>query len=189
VAAANTSLPVRAESPGADRPGILAACDGSDGALWALDRAMTEAELFGVPLYVLAVVNPSPAGYPPGMAELVQQSVELLTESMADGLRRAVATVQAARPRPYGGELSLHVVLGSVVEVLLAATAGQHTLVVGTRGNGGFARLLLGSVSSAAVHHSGCPVLVVPAPPAPAPGARAAAVTATVASAPPIPAP
>ncbi|WP_405012090.1 universal stress protein [Kitasatospora sp. NBC_01539] len=164
MAAAMVPLPVLREPPSAVRPGVLAACDGSDGSLWALDRAMTEAELFGLPLYVLAVVNPSPTGYPPGMVELVRQSIDLLAASMADGLRRAVDAVQAARPRPYGGELVLHVVLGSVIEVLLAATAGQHTLVIGTRGNGGFTRLLLGSVSTAAVHHANCPVLVVPAP-------------------------
>ncbi|MDH6136318.1 nucleotide-binding universal stress UspA family protein [Kitasatospora sp. MAA4] len=158
---------ISVELPGPPHPpGILAACDGSDGSLWALDRAMTEAELFGLPLYVLAVVNPSPGGYPPGMAELVQESVERLTSSMADGLHRAVAAVERGRGRPFGGGISLHVVLGRVVEVLLAASVGQHTLVVGTRGNGGFSRLLLGSVSTAAVHHAACPVLVVPAPPA-----------------------
>lgn len=157
-------LPVLGEPPTAVRPGVLAACDGSDGSLWALDRAMTEAEAYRLPLYVLAVVNPSPAGYPPGMAELVQESIERLTESMADGLRRAVADVQAARTRPYGGELTLHVVLGNVIDVLLRCSGRQHTLVVGTRGNGGFARLLLGSVSTAVVHHAVCPVLVVPAP-------------------------
>ncbi|MEV4560428.1 universal stress protein [Kitasatospora sp. NPDC049285] len=156
-------LPVRSDPP---PPGaaVLAACDGSDASLWALDRAMSEAEAYRLPLHVLAVVNPSPTGYPPGMAELVQESVERLTESMADGLRRAVATVQAARPRPYGGELGLHVVLGNVIDVLLQAATGRHTLVLGTRGNGGFTRLLLGSVSTAAVHHASCPVLVVPAP-------------------------
>lgn len=159
--------PISAELPGPPLPaGILAACDGSDGSLWALDRAMTEAELFGLPLYVLAVVNPAPSGYPPGMVELVQESVERLAASMADGLRRSVAAVERARNRPFGGRMSLHVVLGRVVEVLLAGSVGQHTLVVGTRGNGGFSRLLLGSVSSAAVHHAACPVLVVPAPPA-----------------------
>ncbi len=160
-------LPVTGGPPPVDAPpGVLAACDGSDGSLWALDRAMTEAELFGLPLYVLAIVNPSPVGYPPGMAELVRESVEQLIESMADGLRRSLAAVQQARPRPYEGGASLHVVLGNVIEVLLAATATQHTLVVGARGNGGFSRLLLGSVSTAAVHHAACPVLVVPPPPA-----------------------
>ncbi|MFF1869327.1 MULTISPECIES: universal stress protein [Streptomycetaceae] len=159
-------LTVTGGPPAAGPSGVLAACDGSDGSLWALERAMTEAELFRLPLYVLAVVNPSPVGYPPGMAELVRESVEQLVESMADGLRRSVAAVQRARSRPYEGELALHVVLGNVIEVLLASAVSQHTLVVGTRGNGGFNRLLLGSVSTAAVHHAACPVLVVPPPPA-----------------------
>ncbi len=163
--AAPAPLPVSALLPGPPHPpGILAACDGSDGSLWALDRAMTEAEQFALPLYVLAVVDPAPGGYPPGMAELVQGSVTRLSESMADGLRRAVAAVERARGRPFEGPLSLHVLLGQVIEVLLAGTVGQHTLVVGTRGNGGFTCLLLGSVSTAAVHHAACPVLVVPAP-------------------------
>ncbi len=82
--------------PPTGRPaGVLAACDGSDGSLWALDRAMTEAELFGLPLYVLAVVNPAPAGYPPGMAELVQESVERWS--------RARRTACAVRWRPCSG--------------------------------------------------------------------------------------
>ncbi|MFF2662768.1 universal stress protein [Kitasatospora sp. NPDC058032] len=158
-------LSVLGRPPTGRPPGVLAACDGSDGSLWALERAMTEAEAHGLPLYVLAVVNPAPAGYPPGMAELVQESVETLVESMADGLRRSVTAVQQARPHPCTAEMSLHVVLGNVIEVLLAASARQHTLVLGTRGNGGFTRLLLGSVGSAVVHHAACPVLVVPAPP------------------------
>jgi nucleotide-binding universal stress UspA family protein len=158
--------PVRITAPVPSPPGILAACDGSDGSLWALDRAMTEAERYALPLYVLGVVDPAPGGYPPGMAELMQESLERLNSSMADGLRRAVISVERARHRDYAGELSLHVVQGQAIEVLLAGAVGQHTLVLGARGNGGFSRLLLGSVSTAAVHHAACPVLVVPAPPA-----------------------
>jgi nucleotide-binding universal stress UspA family protein len=75
---------------------------------------------------------------------------------------RGIDTVLARHPDPP--RLSLHIVLGNPVETLLMASAPHHTLVVGTRGNGGFARLLLGSVSTALVHHCTCPVLVVPAP-------------------------
>jgi nucleotide-binding universal stress UspA family protein len=146
---------------------VLAGCDGSDGSLWALDRAMTEAERYGLPLYVLGVVNPAPGGGPPaGLAELMRESAAHLTEGLAAGLRRAVQTVQQARERPFTGPCSAHVVCGRPIEVLLAAAVGQHTLVLGARGNGGFSRLLLGSVSSAAAHHAACPVLIVPAPPA-----------------------
>jgi nucleotide-binding universal stress UspA family protein len=161
------ALPVSDRAPTSPSvPGILAAVDGSDGSLWALDRAMTEADLFDLPLYVLTVINPSPGGYTPGMADIVQESVDRLLETVSGDLRRGVAAVQDFRTRPYTGPISLHVVLGSVVETVLAASGHHHTLVMGARGNGGFARLLLGSVTTAAVHHAACPVLVVPAPPA-----------------------
>jgi nucleotide-binding universal stress UspA family protein len=155
-------LPVGAAHP----RGVLAAVDGSDGSLWALDRALDEAEAHGLPLYVLAVVNPSPVGPTPGMAELVQESVDRLMDGMRDVVLRGIAAALAVRRTPYAGQLSLHVVQGNVIEQVLTACAAQHTAVVGARGNGGFSRLLLGSVATALVHHAGCPVLVVPGPPA-----------------------
>ena len=141
--------------------GVVVGVDGSDGSLWALDRAFTEASALGLPLYVLSVVNPAPGVRETGVAELAEESAERLREGMRSVTERAVATV--LRRHPDSAPATLHVVLGDPIEALLAASARHHTLIVGARGNGGFSRLLLGSVASALVHHAACPVLLVPA--------------------------
>lgn len=51
---------------------------------------------------------------------------------------------------------------GDPADVLLSAAEDADMIVVGARGIGGFARLLVGSVSSQLVYHAPCPVVVVP---------------------------
>ncbi len=50
---------------------------------------------------------------------------------------------------------------GTPAKVLMEDSKSAQMLIVGSRGHGGFAGMLLGSVSSACAEHAGCPVLVV----------------------------
>lgn len=61
------------------------------------------------------------------------------------------------RPTGLKGSISQ----GHPTFVLLDASEGAEMLIVGSRGLGGFAGLLLGSVSSSCAEHAKCPVLVV----------------------------
>jgi len=71
---------------------------------------------------------------------------------------QALASVRDASE---GIEVVATVTEGRPVPVLLAAAAGAELLVVGSRGHGGFAGMLLGSVSQHCVQHAACPVVVI----------------------------
>jgi nucleotide-binding universal stress UspA family protein len=58
-------------------------------------------------------------------------------------------------------DLTLTVREGHPAQVLIDCAADALMLVVGSRGHGGFAGLLLGSVSQSVAEHASCPVLVV----------------------------
>jgi nucleotide-binding universal stress UspA family protein len=58
-------------------------------------------------------------------------------------------------------EVETTVVDGSAAWALVQASKGAALVVVGSRGHGGFAGLLLGSVSQALLRHADCPVAVV----------------------------
>lgn len=79
--------------------------------------------------------------------------------------RRVLSETVAGRTATHP-EVELHheVVKGHPVEVLTEAAAHAVGLVVGTRGHGGFAGMLLGSVSQGVLHHARCPVFTVPDP-------------------------
>ncbi|MBU4465675.1 MAG: universal stress protein, partial [Actinobacteria bacterium] len=70
-------------------------------------------------------------------------------------------TVDAAFPEGRPERLSLVVAAGPAAAVLIRRSEDASMLIVGSRGRGGFAGMLLGSVSTACAQHGHCPVLIM----------------------------
>ena len=79
---------------------------------------------------------------------------------------RAAAERQASEGLAKHPDLVAELVIkeGNPAQVLLDESAGADMLVLGSRGLGGFRGLLLGSIGQQCVHHSRCPVVIVPPP-------------------------
>lgn len=130
--------------------------DGSTPSLQAAGWAGREAELRGAPLRIVYVTLRWPYYVP-----LVPQPASWGAE--AEAAARTVldqATIRARAGRPHLA-VSAEIVDGAAAEALVAAAEGAQLIVVGNRGRGGFAELLLGSVSRYLTARAPCPVAVV----------------------------
>lgn len=141
-----------------DRGGrIVVGVDGSDGSKDALRWAMAQARCTGGTVEAInAWEDPTGYGFPYAWVSDSGDSLATLTEKM---LVESVAEVADKLPDPV--TVSTKAVRGQPAEVLVKAAVGATLLVVGSRGHGTFAGIVLGSVSQRCVAHAACPVLVV----------------------------
>lgn len=125
---------------------VVVAVDGSARGEKAVDFAFEEAELRGADLVVVHAWDPDAA--PAGTDEATAEHV--------------LATAIGVRPERHPAvTVKQQVATGEVREALIEASRNAQLMVVGARGHGGFAGMLLGSVSQALLHHTHCPIAVV----------------------------
>ncbi|GAB2677105.1 universal stress protein [Thalassiella azotivora] len=152
------------EPVGPGRP-VVVGVDGSPAAQAALEHAAQAAAAADAPLRVVAAWSAAPAHD----WETTYWARAFPGQDPEDVVRRAALTHLAeARDAVTHGHPELDVttddVEGAPSEVLTRASEGAGLVVVGARGRGGAASLLLGSVSRGLVHAAHCPVQVVHVP-------------------------
>lgn len=142
-------------------PGIIVGIDGSAQSRRALEWAVREAAIRRTPLTVLTVQQAVAGSWGgtiayPGDQALAEQALKAAQQE-ADGVLERLG----GDSRPPS--VTIRAINGIPAEVLLNAAADADMIVVGSRGAGGFRKLLMGSVSSQVTHHAHCPVVVIPA--------------------------
>jgi nucleotide-binding universal stress UspA family protein len=139
---------------------IVVGVDRSEGAKAALRFALEEAELRQARLRVVHAWQYGYIG-----ATGFEGSYPVLggdIKELRDGAERDLdATLQESIPETRTVEIERRVVEDRPAAALVEESRGADLLVVGSRGLGGFAGLLLGSVSQQCAHHAACPVVIV----------------------------
>lgn len=135
---------------------VLLATDGSDESRLALEAAVDLSNKTHSPLHVIHVGLMSFWVYP-----------DTTRSEQAEGLRREARKVldrEVERVEAAGGAVAhAHLRMGRAdVEIVrLSGEIGAGLIVMGNRGVGTIARILLGSDAESIVRHAPCPVMVV----------------------------
>ena len=138
--------------------GIVVGHDGSAHAQDALVWAATLAERASWPLHVVRAwriaTAPQPKTWEPGFVPPITDYEQAVQADLESDVAAVLGAERAA-------SVQCHVVHAAPVRALIEAATDADLLVVGARGLGGFAGLLLGSVSDQVTRHARCAVTVV----------------------------
>jgi nucleotide-binding universal stress UspA family protein len=151
--AATAAAPGAADPAGGRRRRIVVGVDGSQGSVRAVEWAAAEAGRGGAELEIHTAYSP---GYVFVTAEDVRQAMHQVVHEATEV---AAAIAPGVPVRGVAHE-------ATPARSLIEASRGADLLVVGSRGRGGFAGLLLGSVSQQCSLHAHCTTVIVRTPPA-----------------------
>jgi nucleotide-binding universal stress UspA family protein len=120
--------------------------------LWAAEDAARRGTALHVVRCWQMTTAPTPATFEPGFVP-----------PMEDWERAVLQELDAAWTslRDRGAELQLHAVHGNPERVLVEASRDADLIVVGSRGHGRLAELVLGSVAAQVAREARCPVTIV----------------------------
>jgi nucleotide-binding universal stress UspA family protein len=136
---------------------IVVGVDGSPGSRKALTWAAAEAADHGAELVVVNVWEHTllpPAGNPSVSEHEVLDPSQRTADDLLEVIKEELGEDPPVLVQP-------HVKQGRPAKVLIDESAGADLLVVGNRGHGGFAGLVIGSVSQHVAAYAKCPVTVV----------------------------
>ncbi|HET9873293.1 MAG TPA: universal stress protein [Propionibacteriaceae bacterium] len=138
---------------------IVVGVDGSESSRAALQWAYDEASHHGASLTVVCAWQPPRIPATPPYGALPPEGYETQPRKAALAmLERFTAELEDRDPAV---DVRTSIEEGNPAKVLIARSSEADLLVVASRGHGGFAGMLLGSVSQHLVTHADCPVVVV----------------------------
>jgi nucleotide-binding universal stress UspA family protein len=141
----------------AHRP-VVVGVDGSGSADRAVEWAAAEAARRGVALRLVSAFSWTTSDHPVRHDGRVAQYRDQLLEAARRRLSRAARIAEDTSP---GTETAPQVEIGAPIEVLGSEARRAQLLVLGDRGLGGVAGLVLGSVAVALAARGACPVVIV----------------------------
>ncbi len=144
------------QDPSSDR--VVVGVDGSEHSRAALQFAFEHVNKVGGTLSVVYVIS---YGSSYGGAALYGYADTHLPDYRAEMREWLDDYLDDLRTDYPDVDVSAELTVGSAGRLLTDRSHAASLVVVGSRGRGGFAGLLLGSVSAAVLHHATCPVAVV----------------------------
>lgn len=135
---------------------VVVGVDASKEAHIAVERAFECANVRGVPLIALTAWDYGP--YDAYNAEIWKFSIKEMTEELVEEVEEIIAEQRLKYPDV---QVQIKAVRGLASTELVEASKEAGVVLVGSRGRGGFAGLLLGSTSRHVLREAHCPVIVV----------------------------